>query len=180
VKSTGSPSRHRPPSARLRLLTPEWLRARRGISFCKKGFFQQDVEFRNYLAFERAGGLTGRPCRKPSPVSLMRRTFSWLTRPIVYVLFLFTRALTRPFGEPYALRSLAESLAEHEILGALLLSAPTAVSSKTVDLSGNSSYVDALKKAIGDVLAGKKSVDSLETAQATIDQLEGKPPPEEQ
>ena len=89
-------------------------------------------------------------------------------------------ALTRPFGEPYALRSLAESLAEHEILGALLLSAPTAVSSKTVDLSGNSSYVDALKKAIGDVLAGKKSVDSLETAQATIDQLEGKPPPEEQ
>ncbi|MEX1068223.1 MAG: extracellular solute-binding protein, partial [Patescibacteria group bacterium] len=70
-------------------------------------------------------------------------------------------AQTRPFGEPYALRSLAESLAEHEILGPLLQTAPAAVSSKTVDLSGNQAYADTLKSAIGDVLSGDKAVDAL-------------------
>lgn len=89
-------------------------------------------------------------------------------------------AQVRPFGEPYALRSLAESLAEHEILGPLLQTASLAVSSKTVDSSGNQPYVDAFKNAIGDVLAGEKSVDALKTAQATIDQLEGKTPEEGQ
>ena len=89
-------------------------------------------------------------------------------------------AQTRPFGEPYALRSLAESLAEHEILGPLLKSAPLAVSSKTADLSGNQSYVNVLKKAISDALGQVKAVDALKTAQTTIDQLEGKAPTEGQ
>lgn len=89
-------------------------------------------------------------------------------------------AQNRPFGEPYAVRSLAASLTEHEILGPLLGTAPQAVSSKTVDLSGNQPYADAFKKAISDALGSIKSVDALETAQATIDQLEGKPPAEEQ
>ena len=88
-------------------------------------------------------------------------------------------AQNRPFGEPYALSSLAESLAEHEILGALLESAPLAVSSKTADLSGDKSYVDALKKAISDVLGQVKAAEALKTAQTTIDQLEGKAPEEE-
>lgn len=115
----------------------------------------------------------------------LRAEIAWkflefLTREEQQRSFYAAAAKTRPFGEPYALRSLAESLADHEILNALLSTAPTAVSGKTVDLSGNSSYADALKKALGDVLGGKKSVDALETAQATIDQLEGKPPPKEQ
>ncbi|OGC60045.1 hypothetical protein A3J33_04355 [candidate division WWE3 bacterium RIFCSPLOWO2_02_FULL_53_10] len=88
-------------------------------------------------------------------------------------------AQARPFGEPYALRSLAASLAEHEILGPLLQTASSAVSSKTADFSGNQAYVDALNNAIGDVLAEKKAADALETAQAAIDELEGKPPAEE-
>lgn len=88
-------------------------------------------------------------------------------------------AQARPFGEPYALRSLAASLAEHEIIGPLLQTASSAVSSKTADFSGNQAYVDALNNAIGDVLAEKKAADALETAQAAIDELEGKPPAEE-
>ena len=88
-------------------------------------------------------------------------------------------AQNRPFGEPYAVRSLAASLAEHEILGPLLETAPEAVSSKTVDLSGNQTYADALHKAVSDVLGTVKSADALKTAQATIDQLEGKTPTEE-
>jgi len=107
------------------------------------------------------------------------RFLEFLTREEQQRSFYAEAAKTRPFGEPYALRSLAESLAEHEILGALLSTAPNAVSGKTVDFSGNSPYVDALKLAIGEVLAGKKSVNALETAQLTIDQLEGKPPLEE-
>lgn len=86
----------------------------------------------------------------------------------------------RSFGEPYSRPSLAESLKTHAILGALLTGAPTAVSGKTTDLSGNKAYVDALKQAIADVLAGKDAAKALETAQATINQLEGvAPPPEE-
>src|SRR3989304_1444332 len=88
-------------------------------------------------------------------------------------------AQNRPFGEPHAVRSLAASLAEHEILGPLLETAPEAVSSKTVDLSGNQTYADALHKAVSDVLGTVKSADALKTAQATIDQLEGKTPTEE-
>ncbi|MDP1710317.1 MAG: extracellular solute-binding protein [candidate division WWE3 bacterium] len=115
----------------------------------------------------------------------LRAEIAWkflefLTREEQQRTFYAAAAKTRPFGEPYALRSLAKSLAEHEILNALLSTAPTAVSSKTVDRSGNGSYADALKKALGDVLGGKRPVDALETAQAILDQLEGKaPPPEE-
>lgn len=94
--------------------------------------------------------------------------------------FYAAAARTRLFGAPYALRSLAESLADHEILGPLLGSAPAGVSSKTTDFSGNTSYVAALKQAIGDVLGGKNSAKALETAQLTIDELEGKPPPQKQ
>lgn len=89
-------------------------------------------------------------------------------------------AKTRIFGEPYALRSLAEFLKEHAILNALLSTASKAVSGKTAELSGNGSYAEALKLAIGDVLGGKKSGEALVTAQLTLDQLEGKPPPEEE
>lgn len=80
----------------------------------------------------------------------------------------------RYFGEPYSRSSLAEELKTHELLGSLLASAVTATSSKTVDFSGNKDYVDAFKQAIGDVLAGKSASGALDTAQKTIDQLEGK------
>jgi hypothetical protein len=72
---------------------------------------------------------------------------------------------------------LAENLKTHELLGSLLASAATATSSKTVDFSGNKAYVDALKQAISDALAGKDIAKALETAQATINQLEGVAPP---
>jgi len=87
--------------------------------------------------------------------------------------FYAAAAKNRLFGEPYAVRSLAASLSEQPILGPLLSSAPTAVSSKTTDLSGDSAYVTALKQAISDVLGGTKATDALKTAQTTINQLEG-------
>lgn len=107
------------------------------------------------------------------------KLLEFLTREDQQRVFYAAAAQNRPFGEPYALRSLAESLADHEILGPLLGSAPTAVSGRTADFSGDTSYVDALKKAISDVIGGEKSVDALKTVQATIDQLEGKTPTEE-
>lgn len=84
----------------------------------------------------------------------------------------------RYFGEPYSRPSLAENLATHEILRPLLVSASGAVSSKTVDFSGDKAYVDAFKQAIADVLAGKEASQALKTAQATINQLEGVTPEE--
>lgn len=88
--------------------------------------------------------------------------------------FYSTASQVRAFGEPYSRSSLAENLSTHEILEPLLASASGAVSSKTVDFSGNKAYVDALKQAIADVLAGKSASEALKTAQATINQLEGK------
>ncbi|PIS12593.1 hypothetical protein COT70_00070 [candidate division WWE3 bacterium CG09_land_8_20_14_0_10_47_33] len=86
----------------------------------------------------------------------------------------------RSFGEPYSRPSLAESLKTHAVLGAVLAGAPTAVSSKTTDFSGNKAYVDAYTQAIANVLEGKDAIKTLETTQATINQLEGvAPPPEE-
>jgi len=85
----------------------------------------------------------------------------------------------RYFGEPYGRSSLAEDLATHEILGPILASASKAVSSKTVDFSGNKDYVDALKQAISDVLDGKDAERAFETAQTTINQLEGVTTPPE-
>lgn len=118
---------------------------------------------------------------KDSPnADIAWQLLEFLTREDQQRAFYTAAAQNRPFGEPYALRSLAESLAEHEILGPLLSSAPTAVSSKTADFSGNTDYVNALKKAIGDVIGGSEAAEALTTAQATIDQLEGKPPAEEQ
>ena len=91
--------------------------------------------------------------------------------------FFSAASRVRYFGEPYSRPSLAENLKTHEILGPLLTSASTAVSGKMTDLSGNKAYVDAFKQAIADVLAGKAADKTLETAQATIDQLEGAAPP---
>lgn len=79
----------------------------------------------------------------------------------------------RYFGEPYSRSSLAANLSDHDILGALYEEASTAVSNKTVDQSGYKLYVGAFKQAISDVLAGKGANTAFETAQATIDQLEG-------
>lgn len=91
--------------------------------------------------------------------------------------FFSAASQVRYFGEPYSRPSLATDLKTHEILGALFAGAPNAVSSKTVDHSGNKAYVDALKQAIGDALAGKDAAKALGTAQATINQLEGIAPP---
>lgn len=88
--------------------------------------------------------------------------------------FFSKAAGSRSFGEPYALRSLAAGVADHDILGPLLSSAVSGVSNKTIDSSGNTSYADALKQAIDDVIAGKKVLEALKTAQTTIDQLEGR------
>lgn len=90
--------------------------------------------------------------------------------------FYSAAAQVRSFGEPYALRSLASALTEHEILNPLLSTAATAVSGKTVDFSGNASYVAAFEQVISDVLAGKRATEALTTAQATLDQLEGTTP----
>lgn len=90
--------------------------------------------------------------------------------------FYSNAAKGRSFGEPYALRSLAKVLAEDKLLGPLLSSASNAKTGKTVDFSGNAPYVNAFKQAIGDVLGGKSATEALKTAQATIDQLEGKAP----
>ena len=98
----------------------------------------------------------------------------FLTREEQQRAFFSKVAESRSFGEPYALRSLAEGVADHDILGPLLSGAVTGVSNKTVDFSGNTSYADALKQAIDDVIAGKKVLEALKTAQATIDQLEGR------
>ncbi|NIT03698.1 extracellular solute-binding protein [Candidatus Saccharibacteria bacterium] len=87
--------------------------------------------------------------------------------------FYSTASQSRLFGEPYALRSLASAVEEHDVLGSLLGSAANAVSGKIVDFSGNDSYADALKQAVRDVLAGKTATEALGTAQATINQLEG-------
>ncbi len=80
---------------------------------------------------------------------------------------------TRLFGEPYSHTALAQSLATHEILGPLFSGAQKAVSSKTVDFSGNENYVNAFKQAISDILAGEKASKALLTTQATINDLEG-------
>jgi len=85
----------------------------------------------------------------------------------------------RYFGEPYSRPALASSLADHEILGPLFVGADAAVSAKTVDHSGNRPYAEAIKQAISDVLGGKPAGEALETAQATINQLEGIAPPAE-
>jgi len=86
----------------------------------------------------------------------------------------------RYFGEPYSRSSLASGLKDHEILESLLAEAETAVSGKTTDQSGNKSYVDAFKQAISDALSGASAATALETAQATINQLEGITPSAEE
>jgi len=115
---------------------------------------------------------------KDSPSSdIAWRLLEFLSREDQQRAFYAAASQNRLFGEPYALRSLKESLAEHEILGPLLSSAPAAVSGPTTDFSGNTAYVEAFKKAISDVLGGVKAADALKTAQAVLDQLEGRASP---
>ncbi len=85
---------------------------------------------------------------------------------------------TRLFGEPYAVRSLADDLSDHEILAPLFTTAANATFGKAIDFSGNGPHAAALKQAVGDVLGGDNSTDALETAQSTINQLEGITEPE--
>jgi multiple sugar transport system substrate-binding protein len=85
----------------------------------------------------------------------------------------------RYFGEPYSRPSLANELETHAILGAVLADAASAVSGKIIDYSGNDAYASAFNEAISNVLGGWKIEAALETAQATLNQLEGVSPPEE-
>lgn len=101
------------------------------------------------------------------------RFLEFITRDEQQRTFYNTASLTRLFGEPYAVRSLAGDLADHEILGPLFSTAANAAFGKAIDFSGNAPYSDALKQAIENVLGGDKPVDALETAQAIINQLEG-------
>ena len=96
----------------------------------------------------------------------------FLTREEQQRTFFATASQVRIFGEPYARRSLAEELSENDLLAPLLASAPFAVSSKTADFSGYTAYADALKQAVADVLAGTAPAEALQTAQATLSQLE--------
>ncbi|KKW05525.1 MAG: hypothetical protein UY40_C0016G0005 [candidate division CPR1 bacterium GW2011_GWC1_49_13] len=101
------------------------------------------------------------------------RFLEFLTREEEQRKFYSASAQTRAFGEPYALRSLAGELADNEFLGPLLASAPFAVPAKPVEFSGNTPYADAFKQAISSFLARtQNAAEALETAQATITQLE--------
>jgi len=104
------------------------------------------------------------------------RLLEFLTQEEQQRAFFSAASVFRAFGEPYSLRSLAPSLADDPLLAPLLAGAPGAKTGKTVDFSGNDPYAAAFKQAISDVLAGKSATEALETAQATINQLEGKSP----
>ncbi|GMR19281.1 MAG: hypothetical protein BMS9Abin34_413 [Patescibacteria group bacterium] len=108
------------------------------------------------------------------------KLLEFLTREEQQRKFFSNAAQNRLFGEPYALRSLGTTLSDDAILGPLLAGAPAGVLGKMAAFSGNASYEDVFKQAIGDVLAGRKPAAALKTAQATIDQLEGRAPQPEQ
>lgn len=79
----------------------------------------------------------------------------------------------RPLGQPYPRTDLASDLSVDPKLTALLSGAPTAKTAPITDISGNDPFVDAINLAIESNLKGSGTLESLKTAQQTIERLLG-------
>ncbi|OJI09036.1 hypothetical protein COT69_01500 [candidate division WWE3 bacterium CG09_land_8_20_14_0_10_39_24] len=74
----------------------------------------------------------------------------------------------RPFGNTFGLTDLSETLKNSDYITNVVLGAPFAKGGVIADRVGNDNYVNAIKKAIDDVLAGKTAEAALAEAKKTI------------
>ena len=74
----------------------------------------------------------------------------------------------RAFGQPYALRSLKDSLAGNPYLDVYLKSAETAKSGLLSGKAGNDKETDALAEAINKILLGTPAAEALSTVKASL------------
>jgi len=81
-------------------------------------------------------------------------------------------ARIRPFGNAFGLNSLSETLKNSDYITKVVLGSPNAKSGIISDRVGNNLYVDAINKAIDNVLDGKTSKDALTEAKETIQEAQ--------
>jgi len=75
----------------------------------------------------------------------------------------------RSFGSAHALTDLDSELISNSYLGPLLRSAPYAYSGEIAARAGNRRQVEALEKAVNDVLSGASVKEALEEAKEAVD-----------
>ncbi len=74
----------------------------------------------------------------------------------------------RPFGAPYARRDLADELSLNDYLRAYVLEASNATSAEIAARAGNATQVDALQRAVEEVLEGVGPGEALKRAKASM------------
>ena len=75
----------------------------------------------------------------------------------------------RSFGSPYARVDLGQEIQANPYIGPAVVTAPFAKSAEVAGRAGNRRQVEALKKAVNDVISGVTVDSALTTAKAEVD-----------